>query len=72
VDAIVVSPFGAHPGASSGLYGQDEAYLAAYVAASRDQASFDEKIISQARKGESAYLDHIGAGTLARLSSGGT
>ena len=72
VDAIVVSPFGAHPGASSGLYGQDEAYLAAYVAASRDQASFDEKIVSQAHKGESAYLDHIGAGTLARLSSGGT
>lgn len=72
VDAIVVSPFGAHPGASSGLYGQDEAYLASYVAASRDQASFDEKIINQAHKGEGAYLDHIGAGTLARLSSGGT
>src|SRR5882724_6392751 len=41
VDAVVVSPFGAHPGASSGLYEQDEAYLSAYVAASRDQASFD-------------------------------
>ena len=48
---IVVSPFGAHPGASSGLYEQDEAYLAAYVAASRDQASFDAKIVSARTRG---------------------
>jgi glutaconate CoA-transferase subunit A len=70
VDAIVVSPFGAHPGASSGLYEQDEAYLSAYVAASRDQATFDAKIRSDAHDGEMAYLDRIGARTLARLSSG--
>ncbi len=70
VDAIVVSPFGAHPGASAGLYGQDEAYLAAYVAASRDQASFDAKIVGHASEGEDAYLDRIGARTLAQLSSG--
>lgn len=70
VDAIVVSPFGAHPGASAGLYGQDEAYLAAYVAASRDQASFDAGIVGPAREGEDAYLDRIGARTLAQLSSG--
>jgi glutaconate CoA-transferase subunit A len=70
VDAIVVSPFGAHPGGSSGLYGQDETYLAAYVAASRDQASFDAKILAHAREGEDAYLDRIGARTLAQLSSG--
>ena len=37
VDAVVVTPFGAHPGASAGLYEQDEAHLKAYVAASRDQ-----------------------------------
>jgi glutaconate CoA-transferase subunit A len=70
VDALVVSPFGAHPGASSGLYAQDEAYLTAYVAASRDQASFDAHLDSHAREGEEAYLDRIGARTLARLSSG--
>ena len=70
VDAIVVSPFGAHPGASSGLYEQDEAYLAAYVAASRDQVTFDAKIAGDARDGEAAYLDRIGARTLAQLSSG--
>jgi glutaconate CoA-transferase subunit A len=70
VDAVVVSPFGAHPGASSGLYEQDEAYLSAYVAASRDQASFDAKIVSHARDGEAAYLDRIGAQKLAQLSSG--
>jgi glutaconate CoA-transferase subunit A len=70
VDAIVVSPFGAHPGASSGLYEQDEAYLSAYVAASRDQATFDAKIAGDTRDGEAAYLDRIGARTLAQLSSG--
>jgi glutaconate CoA-transferase subunit A len=70
VDAIVVSPFGAHPGASSGLYEPDEAYLAAYVAASRDQASFDAKIKGDTHDGEDAYLDRIGARALAQLSSG--
>ena len=40
VDAVVVTAFGAHPGASAGLYNQDETHLAAYVAASRDQKSF--------------------------------
>lgn len=70
VDAVVVSPFGAHPGASSGLYEQDESYLSAYVAASRDQATFDAKITGDAHNGEAAYLDRIGARTLAQLSSG--
>jgi glutaconate CoA-transferase subunit A len=70
VDAVVVSPFGAHPGASSGLYEQDEAYLSSYVAASRDQTTFDAKIAGDTRDGEAAYLDRIGARTLAQLSSG--
>jgi glutaconate CoA-transferase, subunit A len=72
VDAVVVSSFGAHPGASSGLYEQDEAHLAAYVAASRDQASFDAYLASHVRgvAGEDAYLERIGAPALARLSSG--
>jgi glutaconate CoA-transferase subunit A len=72
VDAVVVSPFGAHPGASSGLYDQDEQHLKAYVAASRDQASFDTYLANHVRdtSGEQAYLDRIGAQALARLLSG--
>jgi len=72
VDAVVVSPFGAHPGASSGLYEQDEQHLRAYVAASRDQASFDAYLASHVRGAvdENAYLDRIGAQALARLSAG--
>jgi glutaconate CoA-transferase subunit A len=72
VDAVVVSPFGAHPGASSGLYDQDEQYLKAYVAASRDQTTFDAYLANHVRdmSGEQAYLDRIGAQALARLSSG--
>ena len=72
VDAVVVSSFGAHPGASSGLYAQDETHLADYVAASRDQASFNAYLASHVRDipGEEAYLDRVGARTLAQLSSG--
>ena len=72
VDAIVVTPFGAHPGGSPGLYGQDEKHLKAYVAASRDDASFGAYLKDHAGTGgsEEAYRDRIGAGTLAALSSG--
>jgi glutaconate CoA-transferase subunit A len=42
VDAIVHAPYGAHPAGCSGLYGPDEAHMARYVAASRDDASFAE------------------------------
>jgi len=72
VDAVVVSPFGAHPGASSGLYEQDETHLKAYVAASRDQASFDAYLASYVRDvaDEKTYLDRIGAAALAQLSAG--
>jgi glutaconate CoA-transferase subunit A len=72
VDAIVVAPFGAHPGGSPGLYGQDEKHLKAYVAASRDDASFGAYLKDHAGAGgsEEAYRDRIGAGTLASLSSG--
>jgi glutaconate CoA-transferase subunit A len=72
VDAVVVAPFGAHPGASSGLYEQDEAHLAAYVAASRDQKSFDTYLADYVLQcaDESAYQDRVGGATLARLASG--
>jgi DNA-binding transcriptional regulator YhcF (GntR family) len=56
VDAIVVTPFGAHPGGSPGLSAQDEDHIKAYVTASRDQASFDAYLASHVRgAGEDAY-----------------
>lgn len=70
VDAIVVAPFGAHPGGSPGLYGQDEQHLKAYVAASRDQAAFDAYLGEHARGGEDAYRERIGAKALAGLTTG--
>jgi len=71
VDAIVVAPFGAHPGGSPGLYDQDEQHLRAYVAASRDQGAFDAYLASDVRAGdEDRYRDRIGATALAGLTSG--
>ena len=42
VDAVVHAPVGAHPAGCAGLYGPDKAHMAEYVAASRDDASFDD------------------------------
>ena len=71
VHAVVVAPFGAHPGGSPGLYGQDEKHLKTYVAASRDQAAFDAYLADYVRgAGENAYRDRIGAAVLAGLSAG--
>jgi glutaconate CoA-transferase, subunit A len=71
VDAVVVTPFGAHPGGSPGLYAQDEKHLKAYVAASRDQAAFDSYLAHYVHGGnEDAYHDRVGAATLAALSAG--
>jgi glutaconate CoA-transferase subunit A len=72
VHSVVVAPFGAHPGGSPGLYGQDERHLKAYVAASRDDAAFGAYLEDHAGAGgsEEAYRDRIGAGALAALSSG--
>ena len=71
VDAVVVAPFGAHPGGSPGLYDQDERHLKAYVTASRDQAAFDAYLADHVRGGgEDVYRDRIGARALAGLTSG--
>ncbi|TWT11457.1 CoA transferase subunit A [Reyranella sp. CPCC 100927] len=74
VDAVVVAPYGAHPGASPGLYGQDEAHLKAYVAASRNDTAFDAYLSDFVRgaNSEDAYHSRIGAATLAALSAGGS
>jgi len=42
VDAVAHAPFGAHPAGLDGFYGPDKAHMARYVAASRDDAAFDE------------------------------
>jgi glutaconate CoA-transferase subunit A len=42
VDVVARAPFGAHPAGCAGLYGPDKAHMAEYVAASQDDASFDE------------------------------
>jgi len=42
VDAVAHAPFGAHPAGFPGLYGPDKVHMARYVAASRDDASFEE------------------------------
>ncbi len=42
VDAVVHAPFGAHPGGCTGRYGPDKAHMARYVAASQDDAAFEE------------------------------
>jgi glutaconate CoA-transferase subunit A len=70
VDAVVVAPFGAHPGASSGLYEQDDAHLKTYVAASRDQKVFEGYLDDYVRGGEDAYRERIGVQSLARLTTG--
>ena len=79
VDAVVVAPYGAHPGGSPGLYDHDEDHLRAYVGASRDDASFRaylDRFVHDAggargsAAGEDAYRDRIGASALAALSSG--
>ena len=71
VDAVVVAPYGAHPGGSPGLYDQDERHLKAYVTASRDQAAFDAYLADHVRGGgEDVYRDRIGARALAGLTSG--
>jgi glutaconate CoA-transferase subunit A len=40
VDAVVEAPHGAWPCSCAGLYDYDAAFLAAYMAASRDEANF--------------------------------
>jgi len=42
VDAVAHAPFGAHPAGCAGLYGPDKAHMGRYVAASKDDASFEE------------------------------
>jgi glutaconate CoA-transferase, subunit A len=47
VDAVVHAPSGAWPCSCAGLYGYDEAYLSAYIAATKDAASFSQFLEDQ-------------------------
>ena len=47
VDAVVHAPYGAYPGGMAGRYAPDAAALREYVAASRDDASFDAYLQDQ-------------------------
>jgi glutaconate CoA-transferase subunit A len=42
VDAVAHARFGAHPAGCAGVYGPDNAHMAQYVAASQDDALFDD------------------------------
>lgn len=72
VDAVVVEPYGAYPSYVQGYYDRDnEAYLA-WDELSRDVETvmgwLDEWVYGL--KDRQAYLDHLSAGTLARLKPG--
>lgn len=50
VQAVALARFGAHPGGCAGLYGPDKVHMARYVAASQDDAAFDEYLRTHVRE----------------------
>jgi len=58
VDAVVHAPFGAHPAGCPGLYGPDKVHMARYVAASRDDESFQEYLQAHVF-GVSSHDDYV-------------
>ncbi|MCC7288031.1 MAG: CoA transferase subunit A [Burkholderiaceae bacterium] len=68
VDAVVETPFGAHPTASPALYRTDESHLQLYVEASKAAASFETYLDRFVRPADHAtYLDALGGAKLAAL-----
>jgi len=73
VDAIVVTPFGAHPGGSPGLYAQDEIISRPTSRPAATRRRSTAYLASHVRgAGEDAYRERIGATALAGLTAGGT
>jgi glutaconate CoA-transferase, subunit A len=72
VDAVVVSPWGGHPGLSAGHYDMDEAHLKSYVRAHRSDEDFQSYLNDHVLgvEDEDAYLEKIGSATLRSISSG--
>ncbi len=71
VDAVVHVPFGAHPTASPGMYGTDEAHLKVYFDAVRkgETQSYLDKYVHA--KSQAEYLDRVGLETVFALQEGG-
>ena len=68
VEAVVVIPYGAHPGQCAGKYREDEDHLREYQAAGKDDESFAaylEKYVHG--KTHERYLEEIGIGRLLQL-----
>lgn len=64
VDAVVVAPYGAHPTECRGKYGLDKAHIMEYMAAAKNEDSFQayvEKYITGPESHEE-YLDLVGLG----------
>jgi glutaconate CoA-transferase, subunit A len=72
VDAVVVTPFGAHPGVSAGNYEADEVHLKAYVKAHRTNDDLQQYMQCYVigPENQADYLDRVGARALTTISSG--
>ena len=72
VDAVVLAPFGGHPGSVPGLYDADFEHVNEFFKAERDSASlrkyFDKYVFSC--KTHQDYLDKIGKSKLDELMKG--
>lgn len=69
VDAVVHTPYGAHPGGVYGMYDEDPRYLNEYYEASRDPETVKAWLDDWVRgvPDHSAYLDRIGSRKLAEV-----
>jgi glutaconate CoA-transferase subunit A len=69
VDAVVLAPFGAHPGTVPGLYTFDAAHLDEFFAAARDKAGLQEYLDKYvyATQSHTEYLELIGIERLLKL-----
>ncbi|MET9357250.1 CoA-transferase [Streptomyces sp. NPDC006617] len=73
VDAVVETPYGAHPCASQGRYAHDEKHLAAYIAAGRSVAQWRDEYLEPyvlEPRTSDQYLTAVGgAARIERLAS---
>jgi glutaconate CoA-transferase subunit A len=69
VDAVVETPYGAHPYACSGVYPADQEHLKLYGDAARDEVKFNKYLDDYIYniKDHNEYLDKIGASKLLNL-----
>ena len=72
VDAVVVTPFGAHPGVSAGHYDADEAHLKSYILANATQEALGSYLDTYVTgpDNQAAYLERVGTTALSAISGG--